>query len=105
MLLELLANILELVLFPCINMGVHMHCLPFHSHLTEIDMILKMCQNHYAKTQYLKEFDQVVEFANVVFSSNCKKWFLQTWWANKTKVLVESFLYDCYREFCIKIVN
>ena len=55
-----------------------MHCLPFHSHLTEIDMILKMCQNHYAKTQYLKEFDQVVEFANVVFSSNCKKWFLQT---------------------------
>ena len=53
MLMELLAIILRLVLFLGMTLGVHMHCLAFHLSLTEIDMIGKVCRDHYVETRKL----------------------------------------------------
>ena len=53
MLLELLVDILELVLFPCMTLGVHIRSLAFHSSLTEMDMIRKVCHDQHVETRKL----------------------------------------------------
>ena len=72
MFLEVLPNILELVLFPRMTLGVHMHCLAFHSSPAETDMIGKICHDSMLKHRNCCTMERVLcsnrgkVFVNVV---------------------------------------